>query len=115
MSIVVFEEVVQYTSSLKVIVRGWKPICKILFKSLIIQILIKDCDNNFVEAQKQLMMLMIELQKPNDLEFFDVMNVWMKSLQDVGGFKRLGKHEKQNMKKYVKIVRVTNIVDHMIW
>ncbi len=39
----------------------------------------------------------------------------MKSLQDVvDGFKRLAKHEKQNMKIYVKIVRVTNIVDHMI-
>jgi predicted GIY-YIG superfamily endonuclease len=39
----------------------------------------------------------------------------MKSLQDVvDGFKRLAKHEKQNIKKYVKIVRVTNIVDHMI-
>jgi hypothetical protein len=35
----------------------------------------KDCDNNFVEAQKQLMMLMMELEKPNNLEFFDVMNV----------------------------------------
>lgn len=57
----------------------------------------KDCDNNFVEAQKQLMMLMMELEKPNNLEFFDVMNVWMKSLQDVDGFKRLAKHEKQNM------------------
>jgi hypothetical protein len=27
----------------------------------------KDCDN-FVEAQKQLMMLMMELEKPNDLK-----------------------------------------------
>lgn len=87
---------------------------KFLFESLIIQILMKDCDN-FVEAQKQLMMSMMELEKPNDLKFFDVMNVWMKSLQDVvDGFKRLAKHEKQNIKKYVKIVRVTNIVDHMI-
>jgi hypothetical protein len=34
----------------------------------------KDCDN-FVEAQKQLMMLMMELEKQNDLNFFDVMNV----------------------------------------
>jgi hypothetical protein len=34
----------------------------------------KDCDN-FVEAQKQLMMSMMELEKPNDLKFFDVMNV----------------------------------------
>jgi hypothetical protein len=67
-----------------------------------------------VEAQKQLMMLMMELEKPNNIEFSDVMNVWIKSLQDVDGFKRLAKHEKQNMKKYVKIVRVTNIVDHMI-
>ncbi len=57
----------------------------------------KDCDNNFVEAQKQLMMLMMELEKPNNLEFFDVMNVWMKSLQDVDGFKSLAKHEKLNM------------------
>lgn len=74
----------------------------------------KDYDNNFVEAQKQLLMLMMELEKPNNIEFSDVMNVWIKSLQDVHGFKRLAKHEKQNMKKYVKIVRVTNIVDHMI-
>jgi hypothetical protein len=38
----------------------------------------------------------------------------MKSLQDVvDGFKRLAKHEIQNMKKHVKIVRVTNIVDHI--
>jgi hypothetical protein len=50
-----------------------------------------------VEAQKQLMMLMMELEKPNNLEFFDVMNVWMKSLQDVDGFKSLAKHEKLNM------------------
>jgi hypothetical protein len=35
----------------------------------------KDCDNNFVEAQKQLMMLMMELKKPNDLKNFDVTNV----------------------------------------
>jgi len=35
----------------------------------------KDRDNSFVEAQKQLMMLMMELKKPNDLEYFDVMNV----------------------------------------
>ncbi len=95
MSIVVFEEVVQYTSSLKIIVRSWKPNIIFLFKSLIIQILMKDCDN-FVEAQKQLMMLMMELEKQNDLNFFDVMNVWMRSLQDVDGFEPLAKHEKQN-------------------
>jgi hypothetical protein len=35
----------------------------------------KDYDNNFVEAQKQLMMLMMELEKPNNIEFSDVMNV----------------------------------------
>jgi hypothetical protein len=33
MSIVVFEEVVQYTSSLKVIVRGWKPNIKFCSKA----------------------------------------------------------------------------------
>jgi hypothetical protein len=49
-----------------------------------------------VEAQKQLMMLMMELEKQNDLNFFDVMNVWMRSLQDVDGFEPLAKHEKQN-------------------
>jgi hypothetical protein len=34
-----------------------------------------DRDNFLVEAQKQLMRLMMEVRKPNDLGFFGVMNV----------------------------------------
>jgi hypothetical protein len=38
----------------------------------------------------------------------------MKSLPNVDAFKCLAKQEKKSMKKYVRIVRVRNIVDHMI-
>jgi hypothetical protein len=38
----------------------------------------------------------------------------MKSLPNVDAFKCLAKQKKQSMKKYVQIVRVRNIGDHII-